>query len=106
MAAALKPEPGDAVGHAQVLHPTGVRAQVGPHLIERTLDPRIHIQRMQPVQQQQALHEGVGGEPVHDGPALLTLLGQRRHDGGQAVPVHANQQADKLLRGVCGGTAA
>ena len=106
MTATFEPQPGDAVGHTQVLHPAGVRAQVRPHLVERTLDSRVHVQRMQSVQQQQALHEGIGGEPVDDRPAWLTLAGQGRHDGGQAVPVHADQQADKLLRGVGGGTAA
>ena len=57
--------------HAQVLHPAGVRAQVGPDLVQRPLDPGVHVQRVQPVQQQQALHQRVGGEPVHDRPARL-----------------------------------
>jgi hypothetical protein len=61
---------------------------------------------VQPVQQQQALHQRVGDEPVHDRPAGLTLLGQGGHDGRQAVPIHSDQQADKLLGGVGGGAAA
>ena len=106
MAGTLQPEPGNAVAHAQVLHPAGVRAQVRPHPVQRPLDPFVHVQRVQPVQQQQALHQRVGDEPVHNGPARRALLGQGGHDGRQAVPVHADQQADQLLSGVGGGAAA
>ncbi len=43
---------------------------------------------------------------MSSGPARLALFGQGRHDGGQAVSVHADQQADQLLRGRGGSAAA
>ena len=65
MAAALQPQAGHPVGaDAEVLHAAGVRAQVGPDPVERALDPRVDVQRVQVVQQQQALDQRVGEQPV------------------------------------------
>ena len=43
VAAALQPQPGHAVADAEVLHPARVRAEVGPDLVERPLDPLVHV---------------------------------------------------------------
>ena len=43
-------------------HAAGVRAEVRPDLVEGTLDPGVDIERMQVVQQQQALDERVLGQ--------------------------------------------
>ena len=101
MAVAFQPQPGDPVADPEVLHAAGVRAQVGPHLVQRPLDPGVDVQRVQPVQQQQALHQRVVAA------SLATIasrrpgrsLGQHGHDVRQAVPVQADQQADQFLGG-------
>ena len=41
-----------------------VRPEVGPHAVERVLDPPLHVVRMQPVHQQQAGDQVVGDERV------------------------------------------
>ncbi len=43
-----------------------VRAEVGPHAVERVLDPPLDVVRMQPVHQQQAGDQVVGGERVRE----------------------------------------
>ena len=79
---------------AEVLDPAGVRAQVGPDPVERALDAAVHVQRVQLVQQQQALHQVVLGEPGD-------LRGvELRHDPLQTLAVHLDQEPDELLGGV------
>ena len=43
-----------------------VRAEVGPHAVQRVLDPPLDVVRMQPVHQQQAGDQVVGDERVRE----------------------------------------
>ena len=76
-----------SLGDAEVLHAARVRAQVRTHLVERPLDAGVHIQRVQVVQQQQALDQRVGQQPVQHLRARLALRAERGHDVPEPVAV-------------------
>ena len=48
-----------------------VRAEIGPHAGERLLDARREVVRVEPVHEQQARHQLVGGQPARDSPAAV-----------------------------------
>ena len=83
--------------HAEVLHTPGVRAEVGANLVEGALDPGVHVQRVQVVQQQEALHQRVLGQAVEHRGARRAILLERGHDVLQPVAVEADQQPDQFL---------
>ena len=97
VAAALELQPGNAVEDTEVLDAARVRAQVGPHPVQRALDAGVHVQRMEPVQQQQALHQRVIGELRQHLRTRLALLPQDGHDLAEAVSVQADEQPDEFL---------
>ena len=99
MAAALEPEPRHPVRRAEVFHAACVRAEVGPHPVERALHPRVDVERMQVVQQQQAFDQGILGQLVQHRHAGVALVPQRGHDMRQPVAVQADQQPDQFLGG-------
>ena len=99
MAAALQPQPRHAIGHAEVFHPARMRAEVRPDPVECALDARVDVERVQAVQQQQALHQRVLGQLGQHRRAGLALLAQHRDDLAEAVAVQADQQADQFLGG-------
>jgi len=99
VAAALQPQPRHPVrAGPQVLHATGVRAEVGPDAIERALHPGVHVERVQVVQEQQALHQRVGQQPVADRLAGRALGREGVHDVAEPVSVEAEQQPHQFLR--------
>ena len=66
MAAALQAQVDDArLVHAAELHLARVRAELGHDRLDRAPDPVRDRQRVQVVQQQQALHQRIGGQLAH-----------------------------------------
>ena len=49
---------------SEQLHVAAVRLHVGPHLVERPAHPLLERHRVQPVDQQQAAHHAVVGQPL------------------------------------------
>ena len=76
-----------------------MRAEVGTHLVQGALDPRVHVQRVQVVQQQQAFHQRVLEQAVQDGGSRRAFRAERGHDVAQPVAVQSEQQPDQFLGG-------
>ena len=67
---------------ADELHLTSVRAEPRRHLFDRPPDPGPDVERVQVMQQQQALHQRVGDQGVHQPPAALGVLADDLDDLG------------------------
>ena len=83
--------------NAQIRHPAGVRPEVRTHLIEGPLDPLVHVQRVQVVQQQEALHQRVLEQAIEDAGSRRAFRAERGHDVAQPVAVQSQQQPNQFL---------
>ena len=72
-----------------------VRAEVGPHTVERVLDPPLDAVRMYTVHQQQAGNQVVGNERVRE---FGLRLDSHAHHALQACAVEVGYFTDQLLR--------
>ncbi len=89
------------VGHpgivdAQIRDATGVRAEIGPHLVQRLFDPGVHVDRVQSVQDQLALDQRI----LREGQQQRRVGGHDHlDDTGQPGPVVVDEHADQVLSG-------
>ncbi len=78
------------------MHVAAVRPEVGPHAVERVRDPPLHVVRVQPVHQQQAGDQVVGGERI--GQLRVARSTAMPHHPFQAGTVEVGDLTDQLLR--------
>ncbi len=83
-----------------------MRAEIRPDLVQGALDSGVDIERMQIVQEQEALDERVLDHRVHDLRAGRALLGEDLGDSGQAIAIQADQQSHELVSDGSGVTTA
>ena len=103
VAARREPEPGHAlIVDAEVLDRVRVRAEPRTHLLERAADPGVGVERVQVVDQQQALHQRVAGQRVEQSRPGVAIGPEDRDDRRQPGPVELDQAAHQFLGGVAG----
>src|SRR5215212_5868669 len=89
-AAPLHPQSRHALLHAQQLHIPTVGLQVGTHLFEGHDYPRLQVERVQPVQEQQMRDQLVLGEGIESSLAFFPF-GDHLHHTRQALTVEIQE---------------